>query len=99
MNFVTCCVIVYKYLCICNRRRGWGEVEGNIQFIRVFLVFEWERGALVKRDPHEVVGSAASFTSEDTRLWLNDIESDFYGLGIILARYLQNKRNFEYDLE
>jgi hypothetical protein len=87
VNLVTCCVIVHKYLCICNRR-GCGEVEGDIQLIRVFLVLEWERGRLVEGDPHEVVGNA-DFTSEDTRLWLDDIERDVYALYIILARYLR----------
>lgn len=97
VNLVTCCVIVHKYLCICNRR-GWGEVEGDIQLIRVLLVLEWERGRLVEGDPHQVVGTA-DFTSEDTRLWLNDIERDVYGLYIILARYLRKIWVFEWTLK
>lgn len=84
VNLITCCVIVDKYLCICNQR-GCREVEGDIQSIRVFLVLEWERGGLVEGDPHEVVGTDADFASEDSRLWLNDIESNFYALRIIFA--------------
>ena len=88
---VTGCIIVNKCLWICIRS-ACREVEGNIQLILVFLVLEWERGRLVDADSHEVV-SSADFTSEDTRLWLNDIETNIYALHIILAGYL---RNFEY---
>jgi len=80
------CVVVDEILCI-RIRMVRGEVECNIQLILVFLVHERERGRLVERDPHEIVGSA-DFASEDTRLWLNNIEGDFYALRISLARYL-----------
>lgn len=83
MYLVTCCVTVDKHLCICIGS-FFGEVESDIQLILVVLVLEWERGRLVEADSHEVV-SSADFTSEDTRLWLNDVESNFYALQIFLA--------------
>jgi len=85
---VTGCFIVNKCLWICVRS-ACGEVEGNIQLVLVFLVLEREGGRLVDADSHEVV-SSADFTSEDTRLWLNDIEGNIYTLHIILAGYLRN---------